>query len=80
MFPVPALGMYVDRFAVLLAEQIALGQRRSNVRALPLVSDDEERPVVAVLAQFFRGLAGGQAAPDDHERIRRRHDDSRPRL
>lgn len=70
---VPVLGVDVDRLAVLLAQQIALGQRGPDVGPLPFVTDDEEAAVVAAFAQGLHGRARGQAASDDHKGIHTRH-------
>ncbi len=65
---VPLRRVDVDLRALGAAEQVALGQRRTLVRALVLLADQHHRPVVARLAQGLGGLRPGEARPHDHER------------
>lgn len=59
--------MKVDLLEPSLATQILLGQRRTQIRALGLGTNQHHPPLEALLAQRLRGLGAGQARASDDE-------------
>ena len=66
---VPLRRVHPGRLPLLLAEQVALGQRRSLVRRLVLVAEQHHRPVEALGAQRLGRLRAGQAGAHDDVRV-----------
>src|SRR5207302_3613774 len=65
---VPAFLVDVDGRFVVLAEQVALGQRRPLVGPLPLLPQQHDAPAEPLLPEGLRGLGTGHACADDHVR------------
>ena len=66
---VPRLGVHDRLVELVLAGQVALGQRRPLVGQLVLGGEQGDRSVVALLAERLGGLGPGQAPADDHDAV-----------
>ena len=64
---VPLHRVHVDRVALVVAEQVSLGQRRALVREFWLGAEEHDLAVEALVAQRLGGLGPGQAGARDHE-------------
>ena len=67
------LRTHDERVELAVAAQKLLGQRRPLVRQFRLLSDEDEPPVVALVAQRHGRRAPGEARADDDDRLRARH-------
>ena len=67
VFGVPLGSVHVDRVTAVLAEQVALGQRRALVRTLRLGAQQHDLAVESLVAQRFGGLGPGQTRADNHK-------------
>jgi len=59
---VEGLGVDVDRFALGVAAEIALRQRRALVRTVVLGADQRDAPVEAFITQRLGGLCAGESS------------------
>ena len=62
---IPVLLVDEHLFPVGVPQQIALGQRRSLVGAMRLITDQRDPPGETLLAQGLRSRGAGQAGTDD---------------
>jgi hypothetical protein len=58
---VPVGRVHVDRVALVVAEQVSLGQRRALVGAFRLGTEEHDLAVEPLVAQRLGGLGPGQA-------------------
>ena len=65
VFGVPLRGMDVDLFPLGAAQQVALRQGRSVIRAVILIADEDDLAVETVGAQRLGGLGAGQPGAHD---------------
>src|SRR5580658_9418811 len=66
MLAVPVGGLGQQLLPARLSHQVVLGQRRSLIRQVLLVADQDDLAVEALVPQRLRRVRAGEARPNDH--------------